>query len=253
SWLNELPPYQGGGEMIKTVSFEKTTYNDLPYKFEAGTPDMAGAIGLGAALDYVQQLGLSAIRQTENNLMAYALEALREVKELRLTRARTCEQANRVLERLVTDHNRRFAKAASKPTGAHRRLGAGHRLEPILSSQWARVVSNDYVVRWANRHYQLLPPVYPGERGGRVVIEHRLDGSMAIRFGKRYLAYREVEAASDREEAAGPPEVSKMKPAKVWKPPADHPWRKRVVKWSKAPPRGGHFYRGRIADISIGA
>lgn len=83
-WLNELPPYQGGGEMIKTVSFEKTTYNDLPYKFEAGTPDMAGAIGLGAALDYIQELGLSAIRQTENSLMAYALEALQEVKELRL-------------------------------------------------------------------------------------------------------------------------------------------------------------------------
>jgi cysteine desulfurase/selenocysteine lyase len=83
-WLNELPPYQGGGEMIKTVSFEKTTYNDLPYKFEAGTPDIAGAIGLGAALDYIQTLGLSAIRQTENNLMAYALEALQEVKELRM-------------------------------------------------------------------------------------------------------------------------------------------------------------------------
>jgi len=83
-WLNELPPYQGGGEMIKTVSFEKTTYNDLPYKFEAGTPDMAGAIGLGAALDYVQKLGLSAIRQTENNLMAYALEALQEIKGLRM-------------------------------------------------------------------------------------------------------------------------------------------------------------------------
>ncbi|MBN9381349.1 MAG: cysteine desulfurase [Chitinophagaceae bacterium] len=101
SWLNELPPYQGGGEMIKTVSFEKTTYNDLPYKFEAGTPDMAGAIGLGAALDYVQQLGLSAIRQTENNLMAYALEALREVKELRLI-GRSANRAG-VLSFLVGD------------------------------------------------------------------------------------------------------------------------------------------------------
>ncbi len=101
SWLNELPPYQGGGEMIKTVSFEKTTYNDLPYKFEAGTPDMAGAIGLGAALDYVQQLGLSAIRQTENNLMAYALEALQEVKELRLV-GRSANRAG-VLSFLVGD------------------------------------------------------------------------------------------------------------------------------------------------------
>src|SRR5258708_33483889 len=55
-WLNKLPPYQGGGEMIKTVRFEQTTYNDLPYKFEAGTPDMAGAIGLSAAPDYMQVL-----------------------------------------------------------------------------------------------------------------------------------------------------------------------------------------------------
>lgn len=83
-WLNELPPYQGGGEMIKTVTFEKTTYNDLPYKFEAGTPDIAGAIGLGAALDYIQTLGLPAIRQAEHSLMAYALDALHEIEGLRM-------------------------------------------------------------------------------------------------------------------------------------------------------------------------
>jgi len=100
-WLNELPPYQGGGEMIKTVSFEKTTYNDLPYKFEAGTPDMAGAIGLGAALDYVQELGLPAIRQTEHNLMAYALEALEEIKGLRMI-GRSANRAG-VLSFLVGD------------------------------------------------------------------------------------------------------------------------------------------------------
>ena len=153
----------------------------------------------------------------------------RWVKELRLARARTCEQANAALERLVPDHNRRFARAASKPTDAHRRLGPGHRLESILSIQVERVVSNDYVVRWANRFYQLLPPVYPGERGGRVVIEERWDGTTAIRFGKHYLAYREVEAARGRDEAANPPEVPSKKPSEVWKPPADHPWRKRVV------------------------
>lgn len=82
-WLNQLPPYQGGGEMIKTVSFEKTTYNELPYKFEAGTPDMAGAIGLGAALDYLQGLGIGNIRKAENELMAYALDALQAVEGLR--------------------------------------------------------------------------------------------------------------------------------------------------------------------------
>ncbi len=158
----------------------------------------------------------------------------RWVKELRLAKARTCERANRVLERLVPDHNRRFAKTASKPADAHRRLGADHSLESILSIQVERVVSNDYVVRWANRFYQLLPPVYPGERGGRVVIEQRLDGSMAIRFGKRYLAYREVVATEEsavgsRDVVARHSEGSKKKPSKVWRPPADHPWRKRVV------------------------
>lgn len=153
----------------------------------------------------------------------------RWVKELRLAKVRTCTHANRVLERLVPDHNRRFAKAAAKPTDAHRRLGAAHRLESILSIQAERVVSNDYVVRWANRHYQLLPPVYPGERGGRVVIEQRSDGSLAIRFGTRYLAYRDVAATGSREVVVRPSEGSKKKPSKVWRPPAEHPWRKRVV------------------------
>jgi len=83
-WLNKLPPYQGGGEMIKTVSFEKTTYNDLPYKFEAGTPDMAGAIGLAAAIRYVQELGLPNIQEAEHSLMSYALDTLGQIENFRL-------------------------------------------------------------------------------------------------------------------------------------------------------------------------
>ena len=83
-WLNKLPPYQGGGEMIKTVSFEKTTYNDHPYKFEAGTPDMAGAIGLAAAIDYVLGLGLRNIQEAEHALMAYALDELQGIEGFRL-------------------------------------------------------------------------------------------------------------------------------------------------------------------------
>jgi hypothetical protein len=116
----------------------------------------------------------------------------RWVKELRLAKAKTCEEANAVLEKLVPDHNRRFAKPARQPTDAHRPLGPNHRLESILSIQSKRVVSNDYVVRFKNRFYQLLPPVHPGERGGQVVIEERLDGSLVIRFGNRFLKYREV-------------------------------------------------------------
>jgi len=83
-WLNQLPPYQGGGEMIKTVSFEKTTYNDLPYKFEAGTPDMAGSVGLGAAIDYVRELGIQNIQRAERELMEYALGVLGDIDGLRL-------------------------------------------------------------------------------------------------------------------------------------------------------------------------
>lgn len=83
-WLNKLPPYQGGGEMIKTVTFEKTTYNDLPYKFEAGTPDVAGAIGLGAAIDYINSLGRDNIFKAEEELLEYAMQALTSVKGLRI-------------------------------------------------------------------------------------------------------------------------------------------------------------------------
>jgi hypothetical protein len=119
----------------------------------------------------------------------------RWVKELRLAKVKTCERANAVLEKLVPEHNRKFAKAAAKPADGHRRLGPGHRLDSILSIQHERVVSNDYVVRYANRHYQLLKPIYPGQRGGRVVIEDRLDGTRVIRFGKHALNYRELPRA----------------------------------------------------------
>ncbi|MGD0498356.1 MAG: cysteine desulfurase [Bryobacteraceae bacterium] len=82
--LNAMPPYQGGGDMIRTVTFEKTTYNDLPYKFEAGTPNIAGGIGLGAALEYVNRIGLDKIAAYERELLVYATEALSEIPGLRL-------------------------------------------------------------------------------------------------------------------------------------------------------------------------
>jgi cysteine desulfurase/selenocysteine lyase len=82
--LEAMPPYQGGGDMISSVTFAKTTYNTLPYKFEAGTPDIAGAVGLGAAIDYVNALGLDAIAAYEHDLLAYATAALGEIRGLRL-------------------------------------------------------------------------------------------------------------------------------------------------------------------------
>ncbi|HJT76701.1 MAG TPA: aminotransferase class V-fold PLP-dependent enzyme, partial [Gemmataceae bacterium] len=82
--LEAMPPWQGGGDMIASVSFARTTYNVLPYKFEAGTPDIAGAVGLGAAIDYVQRVGLDAIAAHEADLLSYATARLREVPGLRL-------------------------------------------------------------------------------------------------------------------------------------------------------------------------
>ncbi len=82
--LNAMPPYQGGGDMIKVVTFEKTTYADLPYKFEAGTPNIAGGIGLGAAIDYVNALGMEAIADYEHKLLDYGTGALSEIPGLKL-------------------------------------------------------------------------------------------------------------------------------------------------------------------------
>ena len=82
--LEAMPPWQGGGDMIASVTFEKTTYNVLPHKFEAGTPNIAGVIGLGAAVDYVNRLGLPAIAAHEDDLLAYGTEALLTVPGLRL-------------------------------------------------------------------------------------------------------------------------------------------------------------------------
>ncbi len=75
-WLEAMPPYQGGGDMIKSVTFEKTIYNDLPYKFEAGTPNIGGGIGLGAAIDYLHELDLGGVQQLEHDLLAYATEKI---------------------------------------------------------------------------------------------------------------------------------------------------------------------------------
>jgi cysteine desulfurase/selenocysteine lyase len=82
--LEAMPPYHGGGDMILSVTFEKTTYNTLPYKFEAGTPNIAGTIGLGAAIDYVSELGLSAIAAWEHELLGYGTTLLKALPGLRL-------------------------------------------------------------------------------------------------------------------------------------------------------------------------
>ncbi|CAL2090127.1 cysteine desulfurase [Tenacibaculum sp. 190524A05c] len=82
--LELLPPYQGGGEMIETVTFEKTTYAGLPHKFEAGTPNICGGIAFGAAVDYMNAIGFNIIQQRENELLAYATEALSQIEGLKI-------------------------------------------------------------------------------------------------------------------------------------------------------------------------
>jgi transposase len=178
----------------------------------------------------------------------------RWVKEMRLAGVTTRQQANELLRRkLLPEYNRRFTVAAARRRNAHRDLGPEHCLAAILSVQATRVVDNDYTVRFCNRCFQLLPPAWPGLRRGKVVIEQRLDGTLAIRFDGRYLGYKEIplaekpsarrtpvggpgraqrssEATSERH---GPAELhpaangqAKATGKKPYRPAKDHPWRK---------------------------
>ncbi len=84
NWLDQMPPYQGGGDMIRSVRFTKTTYNDLPYKFEAGTPNIAGGIALGAAVDFISSIGIESLAVYEHELLNYATEKISEIEQVKL-------------------------------------------------------------------------------------------------------------------------------------------------------------------------
>ena len=99
--LKKLPPYQGGGEMIKEVTFKKTTYADLPYKFEAGTPNIADSIAFGTAVDYLNKIGLDAITQYENELLVYATQLIHEIPKV--TIIGTAKEKAAVLSFIVKD------------------------------------------------------------------------------------------------------------------------------------------------------
>ena len=189
-------------------------YSDRHSIFEPqdkGKARPEGETQFGRAL---RELGIELIRahspQAKGRIeRSFGTAQDRWVKELRLAGATTLAQANAALERLLPGHNRRFRKAARQEGDAHRPLGPGHDLAAILSIQERRVVANDYTIRFRNRFYQLLKPAYPGQRGGDVVIELRLDGSMAVRFRGHYLKYREVTAGSAGGRCPpGPPEFS---------------------------------------------
>jgi transposase-like protein len=136
----------------------------------------------------------------------------RLVKELRIADARTIEQANDVLNKMYLPwFNRCCSVKPSSPNDAHRPLHPSMHLESILSPQVQRKVANDYTIRLDNHVYQLLPPALPGQRGGTVTIEHRLDGTLWMRFKKTYLAYHCLGPA-DRFPGGGPPPPPRFKP-----------------------------------------
>lgn len=100
-WLDRIPPYMGGGEMIKSVSFEKTTFNELPYKFEAGTPDYVASTGLACALDYVSAIGMENIEAHERDLTAYAMQQLSEIEGMHIYGPAGLEEHDAVISFLV--------------------------------------------------------------------------------------------------------------------------------------------------------
>lgn len=138
----------------------------------------------------------------------------RLVKELRLANATNMDQANSVLAKVFLPwFNRRCAVPPVSPNDAHRALHGSMNLQSILSLQDRRKVANDYTIRMDNQVYQLLKPAYPGLRGGWVIVEQRLDGTMQIRFKKQYLAYHQIGPA-DRAGAL-PPDPRSLTPGRT--------------------------------------
>jgi transposase len=194
------------GQWLQRYGRPVALYTDRDSIFEyqsKGRGDPEGLTQFGRAL---HELGIELILarspQAKGRVERFFETAQdRWVKEMRLAGVTTRPQANALAQRLlIPQFNKRFTVTPASSSNAHRPLGLGHHLAAILSIQHQRVVTNDYTVRFENRIYQVDKPVYPGLRGGRVVIELRLDGTMAIRFGEKYLKYEEIPA---RREALG--------------------------------------------------
>lgn len=187
------------GRWLQKYGRPLALYTDRHGIFEAhkkGQPDYEGETQFSRAL---AELDIELIKayspQAKGRVeRSFGTAQDRWVKEMRLAKVKTIDAANTLLERLVPAHNQRFSVTPAKTADAHRAVGAAHHLTAILSVQEQRVVSNDYTIRFANRLYQLDQPIYPGERGGKVTIELRVDGTMAIRFGDRYLNYHAIVA-----------------------------------------------------------
>jgi hypothetical protein len=208
------------GQWLRRYGRPVALYTDRDSIFEyqsKGRGDPAGLTQFGRAL---QALGIELILarspQAKGRVERFFETAQdRWVKELRLAGVTSRQQANELAQRLlIPQFNRRFTVTPASPSDAHRPLGPGHNLGAILSIQHQRVVTNDYTVRFENRIYQVDKPVYPGLRGGRVVIELRLDDTMAIRFGDKYLKYAEVAARGEALGGATPQTPRSLPPSR---------------------------------------
>ena len=190
------------GQWLRRYGRPVALYTDRDSIFEyqsKGRGDADGLTQFGRALQQLD-IGLILARspQAKGRVERFFETAQdRWVKELRLAGVATRTQANALAQgRLIPEFNRRFTVTPASTNDAHRPLGRAHNLAAILSVQHERVVTNDYTVRFENRIYQVDKPIYPGLRQGRVLIELRLDGTMALRFGDQYLKYHEIASGS---------------------------------------------------------
>jgi transposase len=186
------------GRWLRKQGRPLALYTDRDSIFEPtskGRPDYSGQTQFGRAL---RELGIDRITayspQAKGRVERFFGTAQdRWVKELRLAGVTTRAQANVLLRsKLLPQFNRRFSVAPARRRNAHRDLGPEHGLPAILSVQHSRGVDNDYTVRFRNRCFQLHKPAWPGLRRGKVVLEERLDGTLRIRFGARYLGFHEI-------------------------------------------------------------
>jgi len=198
------------GRWLRRYGRPVALYTDRDSIFEyqsKGRGDPEGLTQFGRALQELD-IGLILARspQAKGRVERFFETAQdRWVKEMRLAGVATRGQANALLRaRLIAEFNHRFTVTPAGVNDAHRPLGREHNLAAILSVQHGRVVANDYTVRFENRIYQVDKPIYPGLRRGRVVIELRLDGTMALRFGDKYLKYHEVSARGEALGGAAP-------------------------------------------------
>jgi len=196
-------------------------YTDRDSIFESqskGRPDYSGQTQFGRALEELDIGRTTAYSPQAKGRVErfFGLAQDRWVKELRLAGVRTMAEANKLLrQKLVPEYNRRFTVTAAKVQDAHRDLGVAHHLPAILSLQTTRVVDNDYTVRFHNRCLQILPPALPGLRRGKVIVEERLDGTVAIRFGEQYVRFKEIaglEQVAARDELGAAPPVGGSAP-----------------------------------------